>query len=177
LALETILFYVLGTVAVGTSLLVIGQRNPVYSVMLLIASFAALAGIYVLLDAPFTAVTQIIVYAGAIMVLFLFVVMLLNVGQEDAAEYDRSHPFNRPFVRRFGALLGIVFVAELAWAVWHVTTRQSAAIAAAPPGNVSSVREIGRVLFTEYAFPFEATSLLILVALVGAVVLARQDAE
>ena len=80
MGLETILFYVLGTLAVGTSLLVIGQRNPVYSVMLLIASFAALAGIYVLLDAPFTAVTQIIVYAGAIMVLFLFVVMLLNVG-------------------------------------------------------------------------------------------------
>ena len=123
MALETILFYVLGTLAVGSSLLVIGQRNPVYSVMLLIASFAALAGIYVLLDAPFTAVTQIIVYAGAIMVLFLFVVMLLNVGQEDAAEYDQSHPFNRPFVRRFGALLGIVFVAELAWAVWHVSTR------------------------------------------------------
>jgi NADH-quinone oxidoreductase subunit J len=177
LALETILFYVLATLAVGSSLLVIGQRNPVYSVMLLIASFAALAGIYVLLDAPFTAVTQIIVYAGAIMVLFLFVVMLLNVGQEDAAEYDRSHPFNRPFVRRFGALLGIVFVAELAWAVWHVSTRQPAAIAAAAPGSVSSVREIGRVLFTDYAFPFEATSLLILVALVGAVVLARQDAE
>ena len=177
MALETILFYVLGTLAVGSSLLVIGQRNPVYSVMLLIASFAALAGIYVLLDAPFTAVTQIIVYAGAIMVLFLFVVMLLNVGQEDAAEYDRSHPFNRPFVRRFGALLGIVFVAELAWAVWHVSTRQPAAIAAAAPGSVSSVREIGRVLFTDYAFPFEATSLLILVALVGAVVLARQDAE
>jgi NADH-quinone oxidoreductase subunit J len=177
LAVETILFYVLGTLAVGSSLLVIGQRNPVYSVMLLIASFAALAGIYVLLDAPFTAVTQIIVYAGAIMVLFLFVVMLLNVGQEDAAEYDQSHPFNRPFVRRFGALLGIVFVAELAWAVWHVSTRQPAAIAAAAPGSVSSVREIGRVLFTDYAFPFEATSLLILVALVGAVVLARQDAE
>ena len=177
MALETILFYVLGTLAVGSSLLVIGQRNPVYSVMLLIASFAALAGIYVLLDAPFTAVTQIIVYAGAIMVLFLFVVMLLNVGQEDAAEYDQSHPFNRPFVRRFGALLGIVFVAELAWAVWHVSTRQPAAIAAAAPGSVSSVREIGRVLFTDYAFPFEATSLLILVALVGAVVLARQDAE
>ena len=177
MALETILFYVLATLAVGSSLLVIGQRNPVYSVMLLIASFGALAGIYVLLDAPFTAVTQIIVYAGAIMVLFLFVVMLLNVGQEDAAEYDRSHPFNRPFVRRFGALLGVVFVAELAWAVWHVTTRQPAAIAAAAPGSVSSVREIGRVLFTDYAFPFEATSLLILVALVGAVVLARQDAE
>jgi NADH-quinone oxidoreductase subunit J len=177
LALETFVFYVLAALAVGSSLLVIGQRNPVHSVMLLIASFAALAGIYILLDAPFTAVTQIIVYAGAIMVLFLFVVMLLNVPQEDAAEYDQSHPFNRPFARRFGALLGIVFVAELAWAVWHVSTRQPAALSEAAPGNVSSVREIGRVLFTDYAFPFEATSLLILVAMVGAIVLARQEPE
>jgi NADH-quinone oxidoreductase subunit J len=177
LGFETIVFYGLAALAVGTSLLVIGQRNPVYSVMLLIASFAALAGIYILLDAPFTAVTQIIVYAGAIMVLFLFVVMLLNVPQEDAAEYDKSHPFNRPFARRFGALLGVVFVAELAWAVWHVTTRQPSALADAAPGNVSSVREIGRVLFTDYAFPFEATSLLILVAMVGAIVLARQEPE
>jgi NADH-quinone oxidoreductase subunit J len=170
-------FYLFAGIAIGASLLVIAQRNPIYSVLLLIASFGALSGLYILLDAPFVAVIQIIVYAGAIMVLFLFVVMLLNVGQEDAAEYDQSHPFNRPFVRRFGALLGIVFVAELAWAVWHVSTRQPAAIAAAAPGSVSSVREIGRVLFTDYAFPFEATSLLILVALVGAVVLARQDAE
>ena len=177
MASEQVLFYVFGAIAVVTSSLVIGQSNPMYSVLLLVASFGALSGLYVQLDAPFIAVIQIIVYAGAIMVLFLFVVMLLNVGQEDAAEYDRSHPFNRPFVRRFGALLGVVFVAELAWAVWHVTTRQPAAIAAAAPGSVSSVREIGRVLFTDYAFPFEATSLLILVALVGAVVLARQDAE
>jgi NADH-quinone oxidoreductase subunit J len=177
LAIETLVFYVLAALAVGTSLLVIGQRNPVYSVMLLIASFAAHAGLYILLDAPFSAVTQVIVYAGAIMVLFLFVVMLLNIPREDAAEYDRAHPFNRPVARRFGALLGIVFVSELAWAVWHVTTRQPAALAAAPAGDVSSVREIGRVLFTDYAFPFEATSILILVAMVGAVVIARQDQE
>ena len=177
MAIETVVFYVLAVLAVGASLLVIGQRNPVHSVMLLIASFAALAGIYILLDAPFTAVTQIIVYAGAIMVLFLFVVMLLNVPREDAAEYDQSHPLNRPFARRFGALLGLVFVAELGWAVWHVTTRQPAALAEAAPGNVSSVREIGKVMFTDYAFPFEATSLLILVAMVGAIVLARQEPE
>jgi len=158
-------------------LLVVGQRNPVYSVMLLIGSFGALAGLYVLLDAPFTAATQIIVYAGAIMVLFLFVVMLLNVPREDAAEYDRAHPFNRPFARRFGVLLGIAFVLEIAWALWHVTTRQPAALASAPPGTVSSVREIGRVLYTDYAFPFEATSILILVAMIGAIVLARPDAE
>ena len=177
MAFETVLFYVLSAATVGTSLLVVGQRNPVYSVMLLIGSFGGLAGLYVLLDAPFTAATQIIVYAGAIMVLFLFVVMLLNVPREDAAEYDRAHPFNRPFARRFGALLGIAFVLEIAWALWHVTTRQPAALASAPPGNVSSVREIGRVLYTDYAFPFEATSILILVAMIGAIVLARPDAE
>src|SRR6188474_1119591 len=101
------LFYVFAAVAVVASLLVIAQRNPIYSVLLLIASFGALSGLYVLLDAPFVAVTQIIVYAGAIMVLFLFVVMLLNVPREDAAEYDQSHPLNRPGPRRFGALLAV----------------------------------------------------------------------
>src|SRR3954467_15090215 len=151
--MDVLAFYSFAAIAVIASLLVIGQANPMHSVILLIVSFGALAGLYILLDAPFTAVTQIIVYAGAIMVLFLFVVMLLNVGQEDAAEYDRSHPLNHPFVRRFGALLGIAFVVELAWAVWHVTTRQPAALAEAAPGTVSSVREIGRVLFTDYAFP------------------------
>src|SRR5574338_1363700 len=111
--MESLLFYVFGGVAVITSLLVIGQRNPMYSVVLLIASFGGLAGLYILLDAPFTAVTQIIVYAGAIMVLFLFVVMLLNVPREDAAEYDRSHPLNRPAARRFGAVLAVLLAAEV----------------------------------------------------------------
>src|SRR5438067_11869846 len=80
------LFYLFGAVAVIASLLVIAQPNPIHSVLLLILSFMALAGLYVLLDAPFVAVTQIIVYAGAIMVLFLFVVMLLNAPREDALD-------------------------------------------------------------------------------------------
>ena len=96
MALNTVFFYLFGGLAVVASLLVIGQRNPIYSVLLLIASFAALSGLYILLDSPFAAVTQMIVYAGAIMVLFLFVVMLLNVPREDAAEWDRSHPLNKP---------------------------------------------------------------------------------
>jgi len=139
---DALLFYAFAGAAVLGALLVVSQRNPVYSVMLLIGSFGALAGLYVLLDAPFTAATQIIVYAGAIMVLFLFVVMLLNVPREDAAEYDRAHPFNRPFARRFGVLLGIAFVLEIAWALWHVTTRQPAALASAPPGTVTTRREV-----------------------------------
>src|SRR5919204_6840537 len=78
-----VMFYLLATIAVAASLLVIAQRNPIYSVLLLIASFGALSGLYILLQAPFAAVIQIIVYAGAIMVLFLFVVMLLNAPHED----------------------------------------------------------------------------------------------
>jgi NADH-quinone oxidoreductase subunit J len=177
LAFEPILFYLFAAVTVAASALVIGQRNPVYSVMLLIASFGGLAGLYVLLDAPFAAVIQIIIYAGAIMVLFLFVVMLLNVPREDAAEYDRAHPLNRPGARRLGAVLAVLFAVELAWAVWHIRTRQPGSLAAVPAGDVSSVREIGRVLFTDYALPFEVTSILILVALIGALVLARRESQ
>jgi NADH-quinone oxidoreductase subunit J len=177
LAFETVAFYLFAVLAVGASLLVIGQRNPIYSVLLLIVSFAALSGLYVLLDAPFTAVTQMIVYAGAIMVLFLFTVMLLNVPREDAAEWDRSHPLNRPGARRLGAALSALLVVELLWAVWHISTRQPTALADTSPGTVSSVAAIGRSIFTDYAFPFEATSVLILVAMVGAVILARRGQE
>jgi NADH-quinone oxidoreductase subunit J len=174
LGFDAIFFYGFGALAVGASLMVIGQRNPVYSVLLLIASFAALAGLYVLLDAPFTAVTQIIVYAGAIMVLFLFVVMLLNVPREDAAEYDRTHPLDRPGARRVGALLALGLLVEFGWAIWYAMGRQPA-ISETAAGTVSSVREIGRVLFTDYAFPFEVTSILILAAMVGSILLAKPD--
>ena len=90
------LFYLFAAVAVVASLLVIAQRNPIYSVLLLIASFGALSGLYVLLDAPFVAVTQIIVYAGAIMVLFLFVVMLLNAPHEETEHDEKRAPAPAP---------------------------------------------------------------------------------
>ncbi len=177
MALDTVFFYVFAALAVGASVLVIGQRNPIYSVLLLIASFGALSGLYVLLDAPFAAVTQMIVYAGAIMVLFLFVVMLLNVPREDATEWNSGHPLNRPGVRRFGAALSALFLVEIGWAVWHVSTRQTTALRATSAGAVSSVAAIGRSIFTDYAFPFEATSVLILAAMVGAVILARREQD
>ena len=170
-------FYVLAAVTVIASLGVIGQRNPIYSVMSLIGSFGALAGLYILLDSPFTAVTQIIVYAGAIMVLFLFVVMLLNVPREDAAEWDRSHPLNRPGARRLGAVLAVFLLLQLGWAVWHISTRQAVPLEDVSAGGVSSVAAIGRSIFTQYSFQFEATSILILAAMVGAVVLARKEQE
>jgi NADH-quinone oxidoreductase subunit J len=173
------LFYIFGALAIVASLLVIAQRNPIYSVLFLIASFAALSGLYLLLDAPFAAIIQIIVYAGAIMVLFLFVVMLLNAPHEDTEHDARMHPLMRPGPLRFGALLAAVFAVELVWAL--TGPRAAGAMQAAGQsrsfgrGGVISVAAIGRRLFTEYAFPFEVTSILILVAMLGAVLMARHE--
>src|SRR3954462_6704135 len=113
---ETFAFYVFAAVAVLASLLVIAQRNPIYSVLLLIASFGALSGLYVLLESPFVAVIQIIVYAGAIMVLFLFVVMLLNAPHEDTDYDERVHPLLRPGPMPFGAVPAGALLRQLGWA-------------------------------------------------------------
>jgi NADH-quinone oxidoreductase subunit J len=170
MSVEMAAFYFFAAIAVLASVAVIAQRNPIYSVLLLIASFGALSGLYVLLDAPFVAVIQIIVYAGAIMVLFLFVVMLLNAPHEETEYDEKAQPLMRPGPRRFGAFLAVTFMVELVWAL----TKRSESGAFAG-GAVSSVNAIGRLLFTEYAFAFEVTSVLILVAMVGAVVLARRE--
>ncbi|MBM3818425.1 MAG: NADH-quinone oxidoreductase subunit J [Acidimicrobiia bacterium] len=174
---ETLVFYVLSGLAILASALVIGQRNPMYSVMLLIASFGALAGLYIQLDAPFVAVAQIIIYAGAIMVLFLFVVMLLNAPQEDAADWDRTHPLRQPGIARFGALLGLLLVVQLGWALMRASELDVPVAGRVDAETIGSVRQVGRVLFTDYMFAFEATSILILVAMVGAVVLARRETD
>jgi NADH-quinone oxidoreductase subunit J len=174
--MSEVLFYVFGAFAVITSALVIGQSNPMHSVLLLVASFGAISGLYVLLDAPFLAVIQIIVYAGAIMVLFLYVVMLLNAPQEDATQWDRLHPLRQPGAARLGAILAALLVLQLAWAL-SKTSGIREALGDDDATVVSSVTEIGRVMFTDYTFAFEATSLLILVAMVGAILLARREGE
>jgi NADH-quinone oxidoreductase subunit J len=171
---DVVLFYLFAAIAIVASLVVIGQRNPMYSVLSLIGSFVGLAGLYVLLDSPFAAVTQIIVYAGAIMVLFLFVVMLLNAPQEEVPA-RRTIPItigSRPL--RVGAILGAIFLVQIVWALSRVGARRFAPddqVASA----VSSVRQIGVELFTTHAFAFEVTSILILVAMVGAVALAKRN--
>jgi NADH-quinone oxidoreductase subunit J len=174
---ETVAFYAFAAIAIGASALVIGQKNPMYSVLLLIASFGALSGLYIQLEAPFVAVAQIIIYAGAIMVLFLFVVMLLNAPREDAADWDRLHPFRQPGLGRFGALLATLLVVELAWALITVRALDAPVASQADAATVGSVVEMGRALFTRHTFAFEATSVLILVAMVGAVVLARREGD
>lgn len=170
--MDRIVFYILAGVTVLASLGVVSSKNPMHSVMLLIVSFGALAGLYVLLDAPFTAVTQIIVYAGAIMVLFLFVVMLLNQHKEDDIE---AMPVRLKGLNlRAGVLLSVMLAIEVAWALSRVAvatfTTDPASIA-----SISSVAQIGTALFTTHSFAFEVTSVLILVSMVGAVVIARRE--
>ena len=165
------LFYLFATISIVSSLGVIGQRNPMYSVLLLIGSFISLAGLYIGLDSPFVAVTQIVVYAGAIMVLFLFVVMLLNAPREDVAP-GAQLPVPGA-IKAVGVALALAMAGMLVWAL--------ARLAAVPPvgdpqaaARVASVRDIGVMLFRDHAFSFEVTSILILVAMVGAVVLAKK---
>ena len=173
--MDLVLFYFLGGISVVTSLLVIGQRNPMYSVLLLIASFVGLAGLYVLLDSPFAAVTQIIVYAGAIMVLFLFVVMLLNAPQEDVPSAEARRSLLSAGPRRIGVVFGLIFLTEIVWATLRVPGGGLPTADAGLADAVSSVRQIGVVLFTTHAFAFEVTSVLILAAMVGAVALAKRN--
>ena len=172
MASDALPFYIFAVVTVLGAMLVVSQKNPVYSVLSLILSFFGLAGLYVLLEAPFVAVVQIIIYAGAIMVLFLFTVMLLNVPREDAAEWDRSHPLYRPMAVRVGGALALLLALELGWALSR--TSGLAAGVGEDRAAVSSVAELGKVLFTDYMFAFEVTSILIIASMVGAVVLARK---
>jgi NADH-quinone oxidoreductase subunit J len=174
LATEVLLFYLFGALAVAASLAVVLQRNAMHSVLLLIVSFGALAGLYIGLDAPFAAAIQIIIYAGAIMVLFLFVVMLLNAHRED--EIATRASVRGPL--RAGAVLAVVLVAELAWALATsgATVGGAAATGAASDARaLQSVRGLGAVLFTDYSLAFEVTSILIIVAMIGAVVLAKRE--
>ncbi len=169
--MDALLFWLLAAGAVAASVLVIGQRNPMYSVLLLILSFAALSGLYVQLGSPFVAVIQIIIYAGAIMVLFLFVVMLLNVPTEEAPTGRQARMLGGAGPRRFGAVLSALLALELFWAFGRLNSLGM------PDSGVpaTTVRAIGIRLFQHYSFAFEATSVLILVAMVGAIILARKE--
>jgi NADH-quinone oxidoreductase subunit J len=171
--MHALLFWIMAAVAVVASLLVIGQRNPMYSVLLLITSFGALSGLYVLLGAPFVAAIQIIIYAGAIMVLFLFVVMLLNASTEDPPTGYHARLIGGAGPRRLGAFLSLGLAIELYLALRQLQAAPLASGDQGPPAT--SVYDIGLRLFQNYSFAFEATSVLILVAMVGAIILARRE--
>jgi NADH-quinone oxidoreductase subunit J len=156
-------FLVLAAVAVAGAVSLILQRHPIHSALSLIVVMVSIAGLYLLQGAEFVAAVQIIVYAGAIMVLFVFVIMLLNAGEEERTNASR-------LARFVGVPLGVVFLAEVAYWIGRATAH----LGSAPPEAVST-RDLSTLLFREYVFPFEMTSFLILIALLGALVLARRE--
>jgi NADH-quinone oxidoreductase subunit J len=157
------MFLILAAVAVAGSLSLILQRHPIHSALSLIVVMVSIAGLYLLQGAEFVAAVQIIVYAGAIMVLFIFVIMLLNAGEEERANMSR-------LARFVGVPLAVVFLAEVAYWIGRATSH----LGSTPPEAVS-MRDLSTLLFREYVFPFELTSFLILIALLGALVLARRE--
>ena len=167
LSAESVTFWIFAFFTVLTALGVVLSRNPVYAAMNLVAAFFFMAGIYVLLSAHLVAFMQILVYAGAVMVLFLFVIMLLSIGDEHLVK-ERTRA-----VQLFGVLGAIGLAAVLGSAIAQVG-ETTGPMARVDPGAFGTVKAVGNVLFTEYLLPFEATSLLLLVAIVGAVVVAKE---
>lgn len=159
-------FYLFGLIAVASSLLFITRKSPVAAALWLVSTMFALAALYVMLDAQFVGAIQVLVYAGAIMVVFLFVVMLLNLGHADIAADFRE---NRV---RFGA--GVVGVLLLAMLLTLSSGRLPVLEPATAARDANVVAPVAQVLFTEHLLAFEVTSVLLLAALVGAVVLAKR---
>ena len=165
--MESLFFYIFAILTLLCGVLVVANpvsRNPVTSAMFLVLTIISMAGLFVLLHAFFLAAVQVLVYAGAVMVLFVFVIMLLDLKEE-----ERRH------VKMVGASLGVVAVAVIA-GVMIVTIRRSiVGLNMIRPTVDGSTRQLGERLFTHFALPFEALSLLLLVAMIGTVLLSKKD--
>ncbi|MDA2913558.1 NADH-quinone oxidoreductase subunit J [Acidobacteriia bacterium AH_259_A11_L15] len=165
MTLETVLFYVLGGLAVLGALNLILQRHPIHSALSLILVMASLAVLYLLLGAEFIAAVQIIIYAGAIMVLFVFVIMLLNAGEEERTNLSRM-------ARYVGLPVAAVLLSGLAYLLYRAWPVD---LLVQPHPSLGQTRPLAEMLFKDFVLPFELTSILILIAVLGAVVLAKKE--
>ena len=166
-------FYFLALLTVGGAVAVVAMPNPLYSVLSLVATFLGLAGLYLSLNAQFVAVVQVIVYAGAIMMLFLFVVMLINLGREE------RKPLRLPIQKLAGTIVGLGIFAGLVnvYVSTPLLTGAKGLFPTARLAQVGSVQAVGKVLVTQYMLPFQSMAVLLFVWIVGAVVLARRRAR
>jgi NADH-quinone oxidoreductase subunit J len=164
--IQAIAFYVFSAIMLGAAFMVIAARNPVHSVLFLILAFFNAAGLFVLLGAEFLAMILVVVYVGAVAVLFLFVVMMLDI---DFAELKRGA---QQYVV-VGGGVGLVLLAELvAMAnLWHGAPTIGHALASPTPAGVSNTQALGRILYTDYIYYFQIAGLVLLVAMIGAIVL------
>jgi NADH-quinone oxidoreductase subunit J len=171
--LEPIVFYTLAALIVGFGVLVVTTRNPVHCVLFLVANFLCVAMVYVLLAAEFLAVIQILVYAGGIVVLYLFVVMLVNLRQPPDMTMDSRRQ------ARAGFALAAIMLAEISAILVFSSSRPATAASAAvaAPAGSGNTQVVGLLLYSDYLVPFEVASVLLLVAMVGAIILARKDAS
>ena len=163
---EAAAFYILATLILGFGLLVITAKSTVHSVLFLVADFLCVAALYVTLHAPFLAVIQVMVYAGGIVVLYLFVVMLVNLKRPPEAHTDPRR------LTRLGVLMAVAVLAELAAIFLVGWSKPSGVEGTLSPQNVE---QIGRALYTDYLIPFELASFLLLVAMIGAIILAKRE--
>lgn len=159
------LFYFLSFVSVFTALLVVFSKNPVYSVLYLVLTFVSIFCHYILLSSQFLAIVHLIVYAGAIMVLFLYVIMFLNLNHETEPHKSNLLKFAATIC---ASMLLIILVASLKGAGGMETNSPS-------PSMIGSVKNLGHVLFTDFLLPFEVASILLLAAMVGAVMIAKNE--
>jgi len=161
-----ILFWFLSVLALGSAVMVVTSKNVIHSILFLIITFFAISGHYVLLNAQFLAIVNIIVYAGAIMVLFLFVVMLMNLNADTEPKRNKYLLYGGTIA---GASLMLVLVAALKKSD---TTTQ---LVQMKTGDIGLIQNLGKVLFTDYVFPFEISSVLFLSAMIGAVVISKKE--
>jgi len=167
---EAIAFYTLAAFILGFAVLVVTTRDTVHSVLFLVLDFLFVAALYVLLNAPFLAVIQVLVYAGGIVVLYLFVVMLVNLKRPPEAHQD---PHRRTAL---GFGLSIAVLLELFVIGWYQAVRPVTAVAQASGMPVTgNTEQVGWLLYTSYLIPFEIASMLLLVAMIGAIVLAKRE--
>jgi NADH-quinone oxidoreductase subunit J len=169
---EAIAFYVIAALILGFALLVISTRNTVHAVLFLVLNFLAVAALYVLLTAQFLAVIQVLVYAGGIVVLYLFVVMLVNLKRPPE---DHSAPQRRAWTAF--ALSGVVLAQLAAILLWGYAAPGAVSFDTAQHSDLAlnNVERVGMLLYTDYLIPFEVASMLLLVAMVGAIILAKRE--
>ncbi len=166
MGITEILFFFLSALAIFSAIMVLVSKNPLHSVLWLIAVFFPISGHYILLNAQFLAIVNLIVYAGAIMVLFLFVIMLMNLNAE-------TEPQKHVWMTLAGVISGGCFLMVFVSLV-RQTTDMNGKKALMNEGNIGLIKNLGKVLFSEYVVPFEITSVLFLSAMVGAVVIGKK---
>lgn len=163
--MEQFLFFLMGGLALASAVYFVAAKNPLYAVLSLIVTFFSIAGLYILMNAQFLGIVQIIVYAGAIMVLFLYILMMLNLKKEDES---RKHNVNK-FIGIFAA--GILFIGMLG--AYRGLSGNS--VYQGAESGVGLTKNLGKLLFNEYVLPFELASILILAGIVGAVLVGKRD--